>query len=299
MPREYKRALAEQARREARIEANEPVVTTITLTGIAAKRCRGGCGNARPWVSHRVHRNPPQEAPHTSCRRADHGLARSVSAVPGWRTGEAGRTLHGLRHPVLSPGLSARESDSGLERSRVSRPLAGRDRAPSRDQQLSGVHRQAVSGAVRGVVCPGHQRRSGDHQVRSRSRSSIAHGTRAGSRRDRPTTRTWKKVAIVGSGPAGLAAADQLNRAGHSVTVFEKSDRIGGLLRYGIPEFKMEKRHPRSPPDGDGGRRCHVPRWHQCRRGCPGRAVCAMTTMPCSWLAAPVSRAICPCRVAS
>ena len=56
-----------------------------------------------------------------------------------------------------------------------------------------------------------------------------------------PATRTWKKVAIVGSGPAGLAAADQLNRAGHSVTVFEKSDRIGGLLRYGIPEFKMEK----------------------------------------------------------
>jgi glutamate synthase (NADPH/NADH) small chain len=57
-----------------------------------------------------------------------------------------------------------------------------------------------------------------------------------------PATRTWKKVAIVGSGPAGLAAADQLNKAGHSVTVFEKSDRIGGLLRYGIPEFKMEKR---------------------------------------------------------
>ena len=56
-----------------------------------------------------------------------------------------------------------------------------------------------------------------------------------------PVTRTWKKVAIVGSGPAGLAAADQLNHAGHSVTVFEKADRIGGLLRYGIPEFKMEK----------------------------------------------------------
>ena len=57
-----------------------------------------------------------------------------------------------------------------------------------------------------------------------------------------PASRTWKKVAIVGSGPAGLAAADQLNRAGHQVTVYEKSDRIGGLLRYGIPEFKMEKR---------------------------------------------------------
>ena len=57
-----------------------------------------------------------------------------------------------------------------------------------------------------------------------------------------PQTRTGKTVAVVGSGPAGLAAADQLNRAGHDVTVFEKADRIGGLLRYGIPEFKMEKR---------------------------------------------------------
>jgi glutamate synthase (NADPH/NADH) small chain len=56
-----------------------------------------------------------------------------------------------------------------------------------------------------------------------------------------PETRTQKRVAVVGSGPAGLAAAQQLNRAGHSVTVFEKADRIGGLLRYGIPDFKMEK----------------------------------------------------------
>ena len=55
-----------------------------------------------------------------------------------------------------------------------------------------------------------------------------------------PSTRTGKRVAVVGSGPAGLAAADQLNRAGHTITVFEKSDRIGGLLRYGIPEFKMK-----------------------------------------------------------
>jgi glutamate synthase (NADPH/NADH) small chain len=57
-----------------------------------------------------------------------------------------------------------------------------------------------------------------------------------------PTTRTGKRVAVVGSGPAGLAAAAQLNQVGHWVTVFERSDRIGGLLRYGIPEFKMEKR---------------------------------------------------------
>jgi glutamate synthase (NADPH/NADH) small chain len=57
-----------------------------------------------------------------------------------------------------------------------------------------------------------------------------------------PAVRSGKKVAIVGSGPAGLAAAQQLCRAGHSVVVYERADRIGGLLRYGIPEFKMEKR---------------------------------------------------------
>jgi glutamate synthase (NADPH/NADH) small chain len=58
-----------------------------------------------------------------------------------------------------------------------------------------------------------------------------------------PDRLTGKTVAVVGSGPAGLAAAQQLTRAGHDVTLFERADRIGGLLRYGIPEFKMEKRH--------------------------------------------------------
>ncbi len=56
-----------------------------------------------------------------------------------------------------------------------------------------------------------------------------------------PTNRTGKKVAVIGSGPAGLAASQQLNRAGHLVTLFERSDEIGGLLRYGIPDFKLDK----------------------------------------------------------
>ncbi len=58
-----------------------------------------------------------------------------------------------------------------------------------------------------------------------------------------PALRTGKKVAVIGSGPAGLAAAQQLNRAGHTVTVMERENRLGGLLRYGIPDFKMEKHH--------------------------------------------------------
>jgi len=58
-----------------------------------------------------------------------------------------------------------------------------------------------------------------------------------------PGRLSGKTVAVVGSGPAGLAAAQQLTRVGHTVAVFERDDRIGGLLRYGIPDFKMEKRH--------------------------------------------------------
>ena len=81
-----------------------------------------------------------------------------------------------------------------------------------------------------------------------------------------PDKLTGKTVAVVGSGPAGLAAAQQLTRAGHSVTVFERDDRIGGLLRYGIPEFKMEKRHIDRRLEQMDGRGHPVPRRRERRR---------------------------------
>ncbi len=80
--------------------------------------------------------------------------------------------------------------------------------------------------------------------IKSIEHAIIDHGWQEGWVTPHPPHRkTGKKVAVVGSGPSGLACAQQLARAGHSVTVFEKSNRIGGLLRYGIPDFKLEKSH--------------------------------------------------------
>ena len=68
-----------------------------------------------------------------------------------------------------------------------------------------------------------------------------------------PKIRTGKKVAVIGSGPAGMAAADQLNKAGHSVTLFEKDEKVGGLLRYGIPDFKLNKQNHRPQDQNHDG----------------------------------------------
>ena len=96
-----------------------------------------------------------------------------------------------------------------------------------------------------------------------------------------PEMRTGKRVAVVGSGPAGLAAAQQLNRAGHWVTLFEKDDRIGGLLRYGIPDFKMEKHVlDRRLEQMAAGRRALPDAARTSARMCR-RKICARSSTPC------------------
>jgi glutamate synthase (NADPH/NADH) small chain len=78
--------------------------------------------------------------------------------------------------------------------------------------------------------------------IRENELAIIERAFRDGALKPRPPrVRTGKKVAVVGSGPAGLACAAQLNRAGHQVTVFERDDKLGGIMRYGIPDFKLEK----------------------------------------------------------
>ena len=149
--------------------------------------------------------------------------------------------LHELRHPVLPPGLSAGQPHPGVERPGLPPRLARGHRAAARHQQLPRVHRHALPRPVRGGVRAGDQlRRRHDQAGRDRDhRPGVGRGLGAAAEGARPAP--GKKVAVVGSGPAGLAAAQQLTRVGHDVVVFERADRIGGLLRYGIPEFKMEK----------------------------------------------------------
>ena len=145
--------------------------------------------------------------------------------------------------PFCHDGLPAGQPHPGLERPGPYRRLGGRGGVAARHQQLPGVHRAALPGALRGGLRARHRRRPGDDQA-GRGGDRQPRVRRSGtSRRSRPPAPSGKRVAVVGSGPAGLAAAQQLARAGHAVTVYERDDRIGGLLRYGIPDFKLEKRH--------------------------------------------------------
>ena len=149
-------------------------------------------------------------------RAAEELRKEFVHPLPARRGRAAGGALHGLRHSVLPPGLPGQQPDPRLEQPGLSRPVADRAREPALDQQLPGVHRPHLPRALRGELHAEHHRHPGDHQDRSNARSSTAAGKRAGSSRSAGRAATGKRVAVVGSGPAGLACAQQLARAGHA-----------------------------------------------------------------------------------
>ena len=194
------------------------------------------------------------------CRCACATGSEVYEPFPRGQAEAPGRALHGLRHPVLQQRLPAREPHPRLERPRLPRPLARRDRAAPRHQQLPRVHRPPVPGAVRGRVRARHQPGPGHHQAgrgRDRRTGLERRVDRAGRAdgADRPQGRGRRLRPRRSRRRAAAARAP-----GHAVVVFERADRIGGLLRYGIPEFKMEKRHldrrldadarPRAPSSG-------------------------------------------------
>ena len=178
---------------------------------------------------------------------AERVAQRALPRVPGPAlrrgAGGAGRALHGVRRAVLPQRLPAGQPDPRLERPRLPRSLAGRDPPAARDQQLPRVHRPAVPGAVRGGVRARDPRGRRGHDQADREldhRPRLGRGL--GPARSRRARETGRSVAVIGAGPAGMAAAQQLRRAGHRVVLFERDEAAGGLCRFGVPDFKIEKR---------------------------------------------------------
>ena len=287
MPREYKRVLAEQA--QARRPRTSMVADRVDLVAAIAARAAVEAAGARasmgkPTGFIEIQR---KKQPTASGRGARPRLARGLPAVPDGRARDAGRALHGLRHPVLPSGLPARQPDPGLERPRLPRPLAGGDRAPARDQQLPGVHRQLCPAPCEGVVRARHQRRPGHDQVdrggdhRSRlgrglgraAAAGDAHGEEGGGRRlragrpgggrsaepRRPLGHGLREVATASAACCATASPTSRWRSASSTAGSTLMEAEGVVFRAG----------------------------RQRRRRRAGRAPARATTTRCCWPAAP------------
>ena len=221
----------------------------------------------------------------------------------------AGRALHGLRRAVLphrqadqrhGHRLPDQQPDPRVERPGLSRALARGARSPAQDQQLPRVHRPRLPGAVRRLLRARHQRAAGhDQEHRGRDHRPRL-GGRLGRCRSRPAVRTGKKVAVIGSGPAGLAAAQQLNKAGHSVTVLRarRPPRRPAHVRHSEHEAR-QARGRRAPHQAAGGRGHQVPLQCATSARTSRRSCCCATSTPSCSAPARRSRGICRSKAAT
>ena len=210
----------------------------------------------------------------------------------------AGRALHGLRHPLLSPRLSGQQHHPGLERPGVPRRLAGGPRGPALDQQLPGVHRPHLPGAVRGGVHAEHQRPAGDDQddrVRHhRQGLGGGLGPPADPRRTAPASGSPSSAPVR---RARLRPAAGARRSPRRRLREARPHRRPAALRH--PRLQDGKASDRPAHGADAGRGRGVPPEQPRRPQRPGRSGCSTTSTRWCWPAAPRRRAICRCRAAS
>ena len=213
--------------------------------------------------------------------------------------GRAGGALHGLRHPVLPQRLSGQQPDPGLEQPGLSRPVA--------ERRSRTLHSTNNFPEFTGRICPAPCEAActlniDDNPVTIKTIECaiVDRGWEEGWIMPQPPSQqTGKRVAVVGSGPAGMACAQQLARAGHAVTLFEKNDRIGGLLRYGIPDFKMEKHLIDRRIEQMAAEGVEFRTGVEVGATLPMRRAAATTSTPWCCPAAPSGRATSRCRAAS
>ena len=244
-----------------------------TTTGACSRR-RRGCGRRACRSTRRRWRRSRRTRATSPGSGAADGPAHRVHRDPAARPARRGRPLERIHdwseaHPRLSDGeladQGARCMDCGIPFCHTGVLISGmasgcpiNNLIPEwNDLVYRGQWREARSGSTGPTTSPSSPAASARRRARARARRAQRRpghdqddragdrrprpGTRAGSRPHPPLTRTGHRVAVIGSGPAGLSAADQLNKAGHHVTVFERAGRIGGLLMYGIPNMKLDK----------------------------------------------------------
>ena len=212
------------------------------------------------WLMGNIERLPPDFTRKNSQRarsRSGCSIHKEISSAAPRRTNCAaqGARCMDCGIPFCQHGCPLGNRIPGMERPGLSRSLARGARPVARDEQFPEFTGRALSGAVRGRLRARNQRTAGDDQGDREGRSSIAAFDEGWVVANRHGTAHRQACRDHRLRTGGLAAAEQLNRAGHQVTVFERADRIGGLLRYGIPEFKMEKRCARTAARADGCRR--------------------------------------------